>query len=229
MQVATHPFTIVESGPTLSGRWVKAHILAAAVAIVTGSLLVVTGRLPALADITAHPFAAALAFVAVLLNVIAYAAFTGVVLGEKLPEFSRTAWIAAHASAALIPATIVAIGHFDGAPVVLRSLLVPGGRFDVPFILFVMLVAAPALFAIIGALQALLLHAAARGVAGWVAASAVAGGALAAIAVVAVLIEPDRAAAPLGLTLASQGAIVAAMLLMSLIGLPALHRLAPRI
>jgi hypothetical protein len=216
------------SGPSLGGKWIKANVLAAIVFTLTGlvgvatEIMLIIGRSP---TVTTLWIAGAIGFSAMVVSLTVYAALTGAILSEKLPAFSRRAWIAMHGAVGAAFGAIVVASYLKRAPLSTESLVASAGQVDVPFAALLVLLIGPALGALFGGLQALVLRRAARGVLAWIAWSAAAGGAVTVFAAAISFFNPIRWPSALAYHVVSEGAIFVALLLIALVMLPAFNRL----
>jgi hypothetical protein len=109
-----------------------------------------------------------------------------------------------------------------------ESIVAPAGQVDVPLAAFLVLLLGPALGALFGGLQALVLRPVARGVFAWIAWSALAGAAVTVFAAVISYLNPIRWQSELAYHVISNGAIFVGLVLIALVMLPALNRLTPK-
>ena len=231
MHAAATALPAPETAPSVAGKWIKAHVITGAIAVATGILGMAVDtwlQIGNPATETASKWVAAVvAFLCVAVTFAAYGALTGSVLREKLPAFSRRAWITLHAAFGTAFGLMVVSTYFKPTPSAAAT-VASAGPFDVPFIFFMVLVAVPALFALIAALQALVLRPAARGLVAWIAGFAIVGSVTAGFAVAVAMIDPFRTMSQLTYMLVSGAPHLAAIVLWSILMIPALNRLVPR-
>jgi hypothetical protein len=226
---ATTAMPMPETGPSIGRSWIKANIIIAAIYAVAGTLTVVTDKLVAVNDpataMTFRGFAAAIALVGTIVPIVAYAMLTGSVIGEKLPAFSKRAWVVMHGSIGAI------LGIFFAASTLLFGSIAnnatpPTPPMSVLAIGFGIVIVVAALFgAAMGGLQALVLRKAATGTSTWIILSALAvplmfmvlGG-------VAFALRNSGFAS----TLIMQAVSFVTMVGVAIMMLPALNRLVPR-
>ena len=231
MHAAANAMPMPGPAPSLGSKWIKANVLAAIVFTLTGLVgvatdtMLIVGRSP---TVTTLWIAGAIGFSVVVVSFTAYAALTGAVLSAKLPAFSRRAWIALHgAIGAVIGAGVVA-AYLDRTPLSTESVVAPAGQIDVPFAAFLVLLIGPAVGALFGGLQALVLRPAASGVLAWIARFATAGAAVTVFAAVISFFNPIRWESELAYQVVSNGRTFVGLLLIAIVMLPALNRLTPK-
>jgi hypothetical protein len=229
MHAAVNAMPMPESAPSLGGKWIKANLLIAITFPLTAGLLpfVLDRMIPeTVSNHTIGWINAALLFFVVAVNMAAYAILTGSVLSEKLPAFSRRAWIAAHLAFAAVFA-LIAKATFSPAPATGGARwTTPDGQFDVLGFLILALVLLPVIGAILGGLQALVLRRAARGTLAWIAGFAISVSAIGVLREVVVNLvrfnsEPVT-------SLVTNGVTFAMVMVMAIVMLPAFNRLAPK-
>jgi hypothetical protein len=218
-----------KTGPSVNRNWIKANALAAAVYAAFGILTFATDKVLGVNDpssaILIKGIGTAVALAGTIIPIVIYALLTGSVIGEKLPRFSRRAWVALHASIGTVLGLGIAALTFFGmvsnnasAPTPSLSVLITGLGFAAVF---------AAMFgALMGGLQALVLRKAASGVGKWIALSALATPLMiVALGATAFAVGPSSG---FGGALGMQAAMFAAMIGAAIVMLPALNRLTPR-
>jgi len=220
------------NGPSLGAKWIKLNILAALVFTVLNGVVgvlvdstMIIGRSP---TVTTLWIAGAIGFATLVAIFAIYAAFTGSVLGAKLPAFSRRAWIVLHGALGAALGVVVVASYLDPVPVRTESIVMPAGQIDVPFAAFVILVVGPAVGALLGGLQALVLRPAARGVRAWIAWSAIAGVAVTVFAATISILHGIRFQSGLAYQVVAHGSIFVGLMLIAIAMVPALNRLVPK-
>lgn len=226
---ATTTLPMPETGPSVNANWIKANTIAAAVYAAVGTLTFVTDKLLAVNDpataMTYRGVAAVIALAGTIIPIVAYAMLTGAVLSEKLPAFSKRAWIALHGSIGAVMGLGFAAYTLFGpvaktAPVAMPPLP------ELMLGLGVVVVFAAIFGAVMGALQALVLRKAATGTGTWIALSAlVTPLMMVALGAVAFGFKTEGGLAG---TLAMQFVAFVVMIVAAAILLPALNRLVPR-
>jgi hypothetical protein len=232
MQAAANVMPMPAPGPSLGARWIKASVLAAIVFTVLTTFIgyavdtaLIIGRSPTAATLW---IAGAISFVTMVVSFGLYAALTGSALREKVPALSQSAWIAVHAAVGAAFGAILVSSYVNRMPANTESIVAPAGQVDVPFAAFLVLLVGPAIGALFGGLQALVLRLAARGVFAWIAWSAGAGAAVTVFAAVISYFNPIRWQSDLAYHVVSNGAIFVGLVLIALVMLPALNRLTPK-
>lgn len=238
MHATANALPMPSTGPSLGTKWIRANLLIAVIFTLAGLLAVATDTLLGVnrspAVIMSLPMkslwiSAIIGFAMSVASFTAYGALTGSVLREKLPAFSKRTWIALHGAIGAALAAFVAYADLTRIPVgSTESAVAPGGRLDVAFVAALILVAGPALGALFGTLQALVLRPAARGVLAWIAWFVAAGVAIMIFAAVLSFFNPMRWQSDLAFHVARQGSIFVGLMLIAIAMLPALHRLTPR-
>jgi hypothetical protein len=210
--------------PSLAYRWVKANVYSALFNVVTGFIVLGLGRAlsvrdPATSAVTISIFVV-LSGLITAVTLAVFARLTGGVLRRKLPLFPMQTWLVLHVvvgcifGMAVAPAATVP-DEVDPEPLDTGTVLV----FAIASVPIGML-----LGAVFGSLQALVLRKAARGLAAWIAFSALAGTMLGVVMLV-VALGPQTGFAN---DIVSEAATFVAAIMAGLILLPAVRRLRPR-
>lgn len=230
------------TGTSMGAKWIKANLLVAILLPLTAALLpFVLNRIPGmpLASSTAMSWLnAALGFFVVAANLTVYAILTSSVLGEKLPAFSRRAWIATHLALATVLGLGLAMlnsqpgtGSRSGSESEWSELLTAsGGRSDWIDFLIGVLVVMLIFSVVMGSLQALVLRRAARGMRAWIGGSVIAGFAGAAVIVASSFAHPGLAhpGSNVVMSILSQSGPFFWVMAMAIVMLPVFNRLTPK-
>jgi hypothetical protein len=243
MHAAANALPMPATGPSLGAKWIKANLLVAILVPLTTALLpFMLNRIPGmpLTSLTAMSWLnAALGFFAVAANMTIYAILTASVLGEKLPAFSRRAWIATHLALAAVLGLLLALINFQpgagsrsgGESEWTELLAASGGTSDWIALLIGALVVMLTFGAVIGGLQALVLRRAARGMLAWIAGSVIGGCAAAAVPIAFDLARSGLArpgSNVVVMSILSESGPFLWVMTMAIMMLPAFNRLAPK-
>lgn len=229
MHAAANAVPLPTTSTSLANRWIKANVLAAiTIPLTAGVLPILVDRMfPGLSETAFSRVSAVVGFVAVVVCLTVYATLTASVLREKLPAFSRHAWIAGHVAFAAALGLIMAKAELASAPNSAWAWYTSGAQLDASNFLFAILIFVPLIGALLGGLQGLVLRSAAHGTRAWIAAFAIGSGAVAAVSGLSVgpihfPISEDVS------YVVRQSAAVPWVMLLAVIMLPAFNRLTPR-
>lgn len=241
MHAAADTLPIPATGPSLGAKWIKANFLVAILLLLTTGLLpFIVDRIPGLPLVSLTTMSwinSAFAFFVVAANLTVYAILTSSVLGEKLPAFSRRAWIAMHLALAISLGLLLATLNFqpgigsqsNSEPEWAAVLTASGGGYDWINVLVGSLIVMLPFGAAFGGLQALVLRRAARGTIAWIAGSMTSGLVTAAILVAFELARSGVVRSGSGVaTILVLSVPVVWVMAMAIVMLPAFNRLAPK-
>jgi hypothetical protein len=210
---------------TIDRQWIKANVLGAIINAIAGFLSYGLGQLLGVSEDGDRGIGFVIYVVLVVLSntfsVVLYGFLLGVVLRQKLPAFPMRNWVALYA----------VFGIMFGALTVYGSLRPQGVEPSGPAIeltrdlMIGAFIGGSMVGALGGAMQALILHPAARGLGAWIGFSAIADAAV--ITLIVITASPDLAGGLAG-ELIGEATLFAGCVLAAFIMLPAVQRLQPR-